>query len=311
MGRLGTRQKRLREGPKGGAAIFKNQSLCAFKAFVTHQLKFNLDQEPEFGLDYLDRGNLAHVMLERLWAQIPSQAALTELAETEQNDLLSTLFDRLLADSVDYLGEDKQRLFAMEKSRIIALTSEWLEVERKRPTDFCVVERESKYQGQWGGIQFEYVIDRIDLTATGQSAIIDYKTGLVSRQDWLGQRPKEPQLPLYALVRDELKSNKVSGIAYAQLRRGDCKMVELADTEIFNPNNHHGRRYQQQWEESREHWPIIFTRLAEEFLAGKADVNPVDKTVCQYCELSAVCRVQELRERSQANTESGFGGDDD
>jgi len=287
------------EKAKGGSAIFKNQSHCAFKAFVTHQLGFDAEQEPEFGLDYLDRGNLTHKMLELIWGQLPNQHALLELSADEQLTMLAQTFDLLLEQSKERLTEDKQRLFALEKDRVIALTDEWLNLERKRPSNFSVVEREAEYHGQWGGIGFKYIIDRVDLMDSGQTAIIDYKTGTVSRNDWQSEHPLEPQLPLYALVHDELKSSAVSGIAFAQVRRGDSKYVELAETDIFNKTNRYTEGYEQDWLRGREQWPLIFTRLAEEFLAGKADVNPVDKKVCDYCDLRAVCRVQELRERSK------------
>ena len=289
---------------RGGASIFKNQSQCAFKAFVTHQLRFEVEQEPEFGLDHLDRGNLTHRMLELLWQQVPDQAFLNELGDADQAALLSDTFDQLLRQSASELNDDKLRLFAFEKPRVIELASEWLALERRRPTNFSVVEIESKYRGEWGGIPFDYVLDRVDVTESGQSVIVDYKTGTVTKTDWQGDRPAEPQLPLYVLVLDQLKVKKVSGIAYGQVRRGDCKYVELSEEGIFSANNKRAAETQVLWEQSRESWPDIFTRLAKDFLAGEATVNPVDKKACQYCELSAVCRVQELRERSNSLVDS-------
>lgn len=286
---------------RGGASIFKNQSLCAFKAFVTHQLRFEVEQELEFGLDHLDRGNLTHRMLELVWQRFPNQSALKELSDAQQTELLSSTFDQLLSECGDALNDDKLRLFAFEKTRVIELAKEWLEIERKRPTDFSVVEIESKYRGEWAGIKFDYIIDRVDVTEAGQSVIVDYKTGMVSKNDWQGERPFEPQLPLYALVRDELKSTKVAGIAYGQVRRGDSKYVELAQANIFRADTKRTADVAQQWAESREQWPDVFTRLAKEFLAGEAAVNPIDSKACQYCELSAVCRIEELRERSKLN----------
>ncbi len=283
---------------RGGAAIFKNQSQCAFKAFVTHQLRFDVEQELEFGLDHFDRGNLTHQMLEILWQKIPDQAFLNGLDGNEQTTLLLASFDQLLQNNKDELNEEKLRLFKLEKTRVIELANEWLALERKRPSNFAVVETESKYRGEWAGITFDYIIDRVDVTDAGQSVIVDYKTGMVNKNDWQGERPREPQLPLYALVLDELKSNKVSGIAYGQVRRGDCKYVELAEVDIFPSSAKRGIDTQSLWQTSRRNWPEVFTRLANEFLVGEAAVNPVDKQACQYCELSAMCRIQELRERN-------------
>lgn len=302
------------EKAKGGSSIFKNQSLCAFKAFVTHQLRFKAEEEQEFGLDALDRGNLIHRMLELVWGQLSTQAALSALSEQQQTDLLLQTFDSLLEMNADLLPSDNLRLFALEKTRVVALCNEWLNLERKRPSNFSVTERERQYQGEWGGIRFDYIIDRVDKTESGQTVVIDYKTSLVDRKNWEGERPHEPQLPLYVLARDKLTDNKtqeapLSGIAFAQLRRGDCRFTEMAKVGIFNPVNKNTERYEQMWLDNREHWPAILSRLAEEFLAGKADVNPVDDSACKYCKLAAVCRVQELKERSAGKgSESNLQG---
>ncbi len=293
------------EKARGGATIFKNQSLCPFKAFATHQLRFELDDEPEFGLDHLDRGTLTHKMLELVWAQLPDQNALADMDAAQQSAFLQQTFKQLLAASEDLLPDDKLRLLALEQDRVIELTDQWLNLERLRPTNFSVVERESEYQGQWGGIRFNYVIDRVDLTDSGESVIVDYKTGYVSRNDWLGPRPSEPQLPLYALARDQLKQTPVSGIAFGQVRRDDSKFFELAAPEIFPASAAKANEYAELWSDNRQQWPMVFDRLAEDFLSGYAAVDPVDASACQYCDLQAVCRVEELsgKARSVAVTE--------
>lgn len=293
------------EKARGGAAIFKNQSLCPFKAFVTHQLRFEPEDEPEFGLDHLDRGNLTHKMLELVWARLPDQTALQAMDEAQQLEFLQQTFAQLLSVSSGQLPEDKLRLLALEKTRVVNLANEWLNLERQRPADFSVVERESEYQGQWAGIRFSYVIDRVDLTERGESVIVDYKTGTVSRHEWQGDRPKEPQLPLYALARDQLKKTEVSGIAFGQVRRGATRFFELAESGIFPASASEAKKRADSWAENRARWPEVFTRLAQEFLNGSAQVDPIDTQVCQYCELSTVCRIEELSSRDSERLISG------
>jgi hypothetical protein len=46
--------------------------------------------------------------------------------------------------------------------------------------------------------------------------VIDYKTRAPSRTRWLGERPQEPQLPLYSLL-----DSSIQGIAYAELSATD------------------------------------------------------------------------------------------
>ena len=53
------------------------------------------------------------------------------------------------------------------------------------------------------GQQIRLVIDRIDRLRSGEEAIIDYKTGKVQPGKWFGERPDDPQLPLYATSADK------------------------------------------------------------------------------------------------------------
>src|ERR1700747_974209 len=50
-----------------------------------------------------------------------------------------------------------------------------------------------------GGLKLRLRADRIDLLENGQRLLLDYKSGEVSVKDWEGERPDEPQRPLYAI----------------------------------------------------------------------------------------------------------------
>ncbi len=284
---------------KGGSRIFENQSNCAFKAFVTHQLGFYRDDEAEFGLDGLDRGNIVHHLLDRLWQVLQTQENLLSLDIDARRELLRDLVERTINDGSLRLSNEKLSLLGHERARLENLLFDWLDVESQRPTSFSVVEREEQREGEFGGISYRYIIDRVDLTADGRSVIIDYKTGAVNRNDWLGERLKSPQMPLYALALDKQKHTPTSGVAYASLKPGEAKFIELSETGIFRKESTASKKVADKWVQSRAGWPVIFTRLAEDFLAGYAAVNPIDKTTCQYCELHAVCRVSQLRDYSK------------
>ena len=58
--------------------------------------------------------------------------------------------------------------------------------------------------------------DRIDELEDGRRSVIDYKTRAPSKTNWLGDRPQEPQLPLYSLL-----DSTISGIAFAELSTND------------------------------------------------------------------------------------------
>lgn len=286
---------------QGGSTIFENQSLCAFKAFATHQLGFVKDDEAEFGLDALDRGNVVHHLLNLIWAELHTQATLKEMDEPARVELIERAIGQSLADGKVKLSQDKLSLLKHEQARLRILLLAWLAFEADRPEPFSVVEREEVREGELAGIRFRYIIDRVDVTDDGRSVIIDYKTGNVNRNVWLGDRIKGPQMPLYSLTLDRLKAKPVSGIAYAQIKRGELKFVELAEAGIFKSAPYLANKYEALWQESRPAWPQVFETLARDFLAGEASVNPIDTKICDYCGLSSLCRVPQLRAQRGSN----------
>ena len=281
---------------KGGSKIFENQSHCAFKAFVHHQLGFLGEDEAEFGLDGLDRGNVVHQLLDMLWERLQSKAALDALDENARSDLVNNVIDECFAKGRFQLSQEKLRLLKHEKQRLESLLLDWLDEESKRPMNFSVIEREEQREGELGGIRYRYIVDRLDMTDDGRTVIVDYKTGAVNRNDWSGERIKSPQMPLYALALDELKNKPVSGIAFAQVKKGESKYIELAEGDIFRKASRYSDKYEQDWLNSRDAWPAVFEQLAKDFLAGEASVNPIDELTCQYCELHSLCRVSQLRD---------------
>lgn len=285
---------------RGGSAIFTNQSNCAFKAFATHQLSFFRQDEAEFGLDGMDRGNVVHRLLQRAWDRLEFHTSLVNLSESELNDFCVELVAEVVGDPNLGLNDDKQTLLQAEQPRLVQLLNDWLTLEANRPQGFAVVEREATGQGNIGGIRFKYIVDRIDVADDGRSVIVDYKTGLVNRNDWLGERLRAPQLPLYALALDAAKSQSVSGIAYANVRQYEHSFIELSETDIFKKGTGYTRGYEENWQLSRADWPQLFDALAQDFIAGVAEVNPIDDATCRYCELQSLCRISQLTDSAAA-----------
>lgn len=280
---------------KGGSKIFENQSNCPFKAFVTHQLGFQTEEEAEFGLDYFDRGNIVHHLLDLVWQQLQTQQNLMQLKGQDLDALIVSAISQALQSPELGLSDDKRTLLEHERPRLLTLLNDWFDVERKRPQHFAVIEREEKRVGVIGGIEFSYVIDRLDMADDGRTFIIDYKTGTVNRKDWVGEPIKSPQMPLYAVALSHAKSKAVSGIAYGSVRQHEHKYVELSDAGVFRADNKRTQADEMLWQENFQGWPLIFDQLANDFLTGKADVRPLDDMTCSYCDLQSVCRISQLK----------------
>ena len=151
-------------------------------------------------------------------------------------------------------------------------------------------------------------MDRVDETAGGE-LVIDYKTGIVDTKDWLSNRPDAPQLPLYAVVSDP---ERLGGVAFAQLRVGKemgWKGFAARDGVLSNPK----RLKIESFAEQVEQWREVLTKLAEQFAAGDASVQPKSyPKTCTYCEQRLLCRVvgASLEETETETGDSpGVGGE--
>jgi RecB family exonuclease len=158
---------------------------------------------------------------------------------------------------------------------------------------FAVKSREQELKGvPIGPLRLDVRVDRIDLALSdGEPAgeiILDYKTGLAKPADWLGPRPDEPQLPLYAVLSNQ---PQLAAIAFANIRAGDEMGIngfQARDGVLPKAARLQAESLAAQVEEWRE----VLTRLAENFHAGQASVSPKRyPATCKYCEQRLLCRL--------------------
>jgi ATP-dependent helicase/nuclease subunit B len=172
------------------------------------------------------------------------------------------------------------------------LILDWLEIEKKRKP-FIVESQEKERSVEIGGISLQTRIDRIDRLDDGRQVIIDYKTGEPKISAWHGDRPDEPQLPLYCISSRE----PVAAVAYAQLKRGKIQFAGLAEEAGLAPGINKSDEVRSNplpWNELEARWREVITRLCEEIQAGFADADPKKfPETCKNCDLMALCRIHE------------------
>lgn len=245
---------------RAGTQAIKWQAQCPFQAFARTQLRAEPLEQPEDGIDLRDRGTMLHRALERFWSECQDRATLLT---TDCTGML----ERAVDEAVDGLTGTMREL---ERDRLLLLLREWLEVEARRDP-FRVAGLETRLTPQFAGLRFETRADRIDRMADGSTVIVDYKTGLVSKKSWDGERPDEPQLPIYAVTAEPTPA----AVAFAQVRRGDCQWV-AAPVPV-------------------DEWREVVENLAQELREGRAVVGPKDGgKPCEYCHLQTLCRVAEV-----------------
>jgi probable DNA repair protein len=283
----------------GGARVLQDQAACAFRAFAAHRLHAHPLEHPQEGLSPRDRGVVLHAALAMLWAELKSSPRLHEIDAAA----LQEVVQRSVAGALTRLRPRRSsalqmRFIELERSRLCALLNEWLELERARPP-FEVIASEEDRAVNVAGLELKLRLDRVDRIGTSQEVLIDYKSGASLLAAWFGDRPDEPQLPLYAITRPHTPA----ALSFARVARGESGFVGLAagmqvasGVQQFMPGRFDAS---QDWHELMRNWRSTLERLALSFRSGLVPVAPKKRAVtCSRCEFGLLCRVSELLDRS-------------
>ena len=284
---------------RGGARLIQDQAACPFRAFAAHRLGAASLDHPHEGLDARDRGVLLHAALAALWSELSTQQRLITMASYE----LALVMERCVEQALKRLharraSSFQTRFLELERERLLVLLQEWLEVERGR-SEFEVTACEESGTVSIGGLILQLRLDRVDRHARGGELLIDYKTGSSSIATWMGERPDEPQLPLYCLARPA----PPEAVAFGQVRRGQCALVglstQVAVAQGVRPLVSSAYMHDfPSWSALLATWRATLERLASEFRSGAAPVDPKQRLMtCRNCDLSTLCRVSELVDR--------------
>jgi probable DNA repair protein len=285
---------------KGGSRIFTLQSACPFRAFAELRLQATLADEASPGLNAMERGTLMHSVLEYFWRDVVSLENLQGLEAAARKEKIARAVWRAISEKVEeYPQVFTERFCKMEQARLERLVESWLEQEESRQP-FRVVAWEERLGKTIGNITFNLQIDRIDELEDGRKVLVDYKTGEVTASGWFGERPDDPQLPLYSTLLDNL-----AGITFAQLKTGKMGYKGIAQEEGLVGNVASYKKVKQlrdfeSWEDVLHEWDVSIEGLAKEFSEGVARVSPKKPSTCQFCKLSSLCRIGEQESEEEA-----------
>ena len=282
---------------QGGTAVFRDQAACPFRAFARHRLGAESLASPQPGLDAMDRGTLLHAVLAAAWRSLRNKAGLDNITHED----LDKLLDACAADAVAkvrlWRSEALSGRFAeLESTRLIGLARSWLMFEKQR-SDFDVVLVEQKRPMTFGGVTVNVTLDRMDELASGGRAILDYKTGTASVSAWLGPRPDEPQVPLYALGSGE----DVAAAVFAVIKAGEAEFKGVArendllpGVKTISESRSVAAAQYESWDALLSGWQTELDRLGQGFAAGDARVDPKrGDLTCRFCDLHSLCRINE------------------
>lgn len=279
----------------GGASLLKDQSQCPFRSWVAHRIGVRALDEVAFGLTHFERGALMHRALFTLWGDIDNLSQLRALDAGARSALIAAAVDEALINIGEHV---RQRVGSacldIERRHLRELLTTWLALEATRSVDFNVVAREAPVEVVVGPLRLSMRIDRVDQLANGRQLVIDYKSGgALSRSAWLGERPMDPQLPVYAL-----QNQDIVGIAWGRVKNREAQFIALGEDLGLQKDEQlveQMKRYQHSasdWSALRTDWRAVLDALAQEFTDGYAAITP-QKTACNYCDYSSICRFQQ------------------
>jgi ATP-dependent helicase/DNAse subunit B len=218
----------------------------------------------------------------------------------------------------------------VQRKRLLRLLERWLDIEKLR-MPFEVVASERDLKGvRVGPLRLNVRMDRVD-RVDGRLVLIDYKTGTAEVKQWMGERPDRPQVPLYALLANELEAGLeadpapklepgpeetdqlslaagagevgpggerlgLGAVGFASVRAG--KFLKLQGLEAQSGLLVRAGRGKKPvmdattFEGQVELWEQVLTALAEEYARGDARVRPKNYPVtCQHCGQRMLCRL--------------------
>ncbi len=282
--------------PRGGTRILADQAACPFRAFARHRLGAEGIESVEPGLGAAERGILLHALFASVWESLVDHASLV----SKTPDELKAIVDKAAQRSVRRLkaelpGRLEGRFEELERERLARVALEWLQAEKGR-TPFSVVQTEERMELAAGPLTLRGQVDRVDRLDNGTLAVIDYKSGRASVGGWLGERPDDPQLPLYAHSMKE----PVGAVAFATLRAGKRRFEGLSRQSGWIPqvgvvsSHQTASKHYGSWDQLLQGWREAIDALAVAFVKGDARVDPKRQgATCQRCDVGSICRVRE------------------
>lgn len=257
---------------KLSASGYNSLVACPYQFFATRMLGLSGIAELAELPDKRDYGDWLHLILARFHQTIQQQASADLSGAGEARDqLLIQISNEVFAKNLDASAAALGYYERWKKTMPAYLA--WVHEREQQGWTFQFGEEQLERTLAWtdGEVTLHGRVDRIDVNADGELAVLDYKS---SSRDVLTKKLKQGedhQLPFYGL----LSAAPLHSAAYVPLDAGDKKIVAI-DAPDYDV-----------WQQSLE------TQIVNNMQAiadGAALPATGPESVCQYCEVRGLCR---------------------
>ncbi|EQD70828.1 DNA repair protein, predicted [mine drainage metagenome] len=321
MGRSGFRRQASSQGPplaavpftepvalgsdeiRGGIRFLKDQAACPFQGFAAHRLRGDILPPWRLPFDAHARGLLLHAMLERVWNALrvyrPDQWDWERV-----RDSIAHAVDAAL-DEEPAAGPLTRMLRQTLRPSFIEWIETWFREHESTRREAFEIMTEQRATVTLAGLRLHCRADRIECRPDGALVIVDYKTGQPPpARRWMGERPLEPQLPVYALAWPRARA-----LLVASLKPGRMGYTGVAEQADFLPDPKPIEAIPD-WKAQMAHWREALENLVREIQRGRNDLDPHGDPdpPCERCAYPALCRLQETRISGESDpTEADSG----
>jgi ATP-dependent helicase/nuclease subunit B len=317
---------------------FNRYGECGYKYFLSRVLKLDAEQEEEKELSALEKGNLYHRVLQRLYRGLADEVKMSETAMAGLQASLESIFaeewGKVQGRRVTEVGLRQE----LERERMLRRMRDWLKAETEawRTQGIPLVPRYLEWvfgmnsgdshdpQSQAepvtvGGLKFRGQIDRIDVTENGEFfLVVDYKTKGTKTVPKAIVDGVDFQLPVYLrAVEQALFDGKATavGAAYYSIEKADRTTSALVKAEFLEPMGMGRKRTKldgEAWADLMERSEERLGEYRHRMTEGVFPVLPSDKALCEHCDYRHVCRFDKVRALSlggAVGAVSGEGGE--
>jgi len=285
---------------RGGTRLMDHQLNNPFRAFVEFRLHAKECPMPCDGLSPLDRGDILHKLLCRLYGEVKDSASLSAA--------LPGLAERLGEWAAEIPKDEPPGfrplvlgLLRMERERAVQLALDWARLDAERG-DFSVEEPERKAELPLGPLTLRMRLDRVDsATAEVGPVVLDYKTGQEQALSGLDpERLRSSQLPAYALATPD-----AAGVGYVFLGGKRILVKGIRDPGIPKPgaanlpgltpiSSHRDFKRYPSWKNLQDEWRKALREAAHDLSCGDARLETFDYEKSARGQYQVLSRVQEM-----------------